>query len=98
MLALALALGVATAPPPQKPAVQIIQDMPIVMRERACGLWHGTPVDHKGPIPQARKLGDLPTANLELAVLRLDANGCQKPVVVRYDYRGDGHFAAADGK
>ena len=98
MLALALALGVATAPPPHKPGIQILQDAPIVMRERACGLWHSTPIDHKGPIPQARKLGDLPTANLEVAVPRLDANGCQKPVVVRYDVRGDGRFAPGEGK
>jgi len=96
---LALVLATAFAAPAPKPAIQIIDQTPIVIRERACGLLHSTPVDRRGPAPQARKLGELPTANLEVAVLRLDPNGCQKPVVVKFDFRGDGHFATgAAGK
>ena len=99
MIALALALGLATtASPPSASNVGVIVDMPTVIREWACGIFHTTPVSHRGALPQAHKLGDLPSANIEYAVLRLDANGCQEPVVVHYDYRGDGHFASEAAK
>jgi len=91
MLALIAAAAIAApaAPAPER----LIDNRSIVMRERSCGLWHGTPVDHPGPKPQAKRLGDLPKAHLEIAVLKLDANGCQNPVIVRYDVQGDGRFA-----
>ncbi|MDB5446900.1 MAG: hypothetical protein JWQ97_2217, partial [Phenylobacterium sp.] len=39
-----------------------------------------------------RKLGDLPKANLEIAVDRR-VGGCPAPVIVRYDVEGDGRAA-----
>ncbi len=41
---------------------------------------------------QMRRLGDLPKANLEIAVLRTVA-GCAVPVGVKYEVEGDGRFA-----
>lgn len=94
---LALIAAAAIAAPPAAQPQRLIDNRAIVMRERACGLWHGTPVDHPGPKPQVKRLGDLPRAHLEIAVLRLDANGCQQPVIVRYDVEGDGRFAGGAG-
>ena len=68
---------------------------PLVVRERkVCGLWHSTPTAQPSNAPaQLKKLKDLPPANHEIAVLRLDPNGCPAPVIVRYDVQGDGRFA-----
>ena len=90
---IALLAAAAIAAPPSAPPLRLSLDQPIIRREMACGLWHGTPVDHPGTKPQAKRLGDLPKAHLEIAVLKLDANGCQQPVIVRYDVQGDGRFA-----
>ncbi len=37
----------------------------------------------RGDAPAARRLGELPPGNLELAVLR-EVDGCREPVIVRY--------------
>ena len=43
-----------------------------------------------------KKLGDLPKANKEVAVLR-SVDGCAVPVGIRYSVEGDGKFAHGDG-
>ena len=43
-----------------------------------------------------KKLGDLPKANMEVAVLR-SVGGCAVPVGIRYSVEGDGKFAKGDG-
>ena len=43
-----------------------------------------------------KKLGDLPKANKEIAVLR-SVDGCAVPVGIRYSVEGDGRFASGDG-
>jgi hypothetical protein len=45
----------------------------------------------------ARKLGDLPKANLEIAVLR-SVEGCANPIVVGYEVERDGRFAGGQAK
>ena len=90
MLALLAAASVAAAPPV---APRLLPpDAPLFLKIRACGLQFGTPVNRTPPAPRARKLGDLPRANLELPVLRLGSDGCPTPVIVRYDVEGDGRF------
>ncbi|MEO8114283.1 MAG: hypothetical protein ABI655_07885 [Phenylobacterium sp.] len=44
-----------------------------------------------------RRLGDLPRANLEIAVVR-SVGGCAVPVVIRYDVQGDGRAAKGAGQ
>jgi hypothetical protein len=44
-----------------------------------------------------RKLGDLPKANKEIAVLR-SVDGCAVPVGIRYSVEGDGKFANGGGQ
>ena len=39
------------------------------------------------------RLGDLPRANKEVAVMR-SVSGCTVPVAIRYEVEGDGRFAA----
>ena len=46
---------------------------------------------------QMRRLGDLPKANKEVAVLRKVA-GCAVPVGVSYGVEGDGRFAGGSGR
>lgn len=41
------------------------------------------------PRARARRLDQLPPANLQLAVQR-EVDGCIEPVIVRYDFRGRG--------
>ncbi len=48
-------------------------------------------------VSRARKLTDLPKANLEYAVMRT-VGGCVVPTVVRYEAEGDGHFADGGSK
>ena len=77
------------------PAPQDFSQAPLVVRERkSCGLWHSIPTAQPSNAPaELKKLKDLPPANHEIAVLRLDPNGCPTPVIVRYDVQGDGRFA-----
>lgn len=94
MLALLLAAQVvATAPPADRP-VQLGSRM--ILREAVnCGLWAAQPVNRRAPQPpRIQSLGELPPAHMELTVLRLDENGCSKPVIVRRDVQGDGRFPA----
>jgi len=43
-------------------------------------------IDGKPDAPvRARKLNELPNANEYLAVIRRDADGCEKPAIVAYD-------------
>ena len=64
-----------------------------LLRSRACGLWQVNPVRRDAPSAGPQTLGDMPPANLELTVLRLDSDGCSVPVVVRRNVSGDGRFA-----
>ena len=85
MIALALAAGVAFG------------HLPILQPNLACqtrptpaATGVGTlmrPQDWRAARP--RKLGDLPRANLEIAIDRR-VGGCPAPVIVRYDVEGDG--------
>lgn len=43
-----------------------------------------------------RRLGDLPKAHKEIAVLR-SVGGCAVPVGIRYNVEGDGRFAKGSG-
>jgi hypothetical protein len=94
MIALVLAAAASVQGPSAAPP---LLDAPIAMRARACGLWRADPVRRTAPAPKARRLIDLPRANLEIPVLRLGPDGCSKPVVVRYSVEGDGRFAGAGG-
>lgn len=93
MIALLLAAQVVAAPPADRP-VQLGARM--VMREAVnCGLWDAQPVNRRAPQPpRIQSLGELPPAHMELTVLRLDENGCSKPVIVRRNVQGDGRFPA----
>lgn len=107
MLALVLALGVATAAPPQAPPIRIIIDRH-GMNLRASVCRAGV-ITASGPgaisllRPQdraevkRRRLGDLPKAHKEIAVERT-VDGCPAPLIVSYDVEGDGHFAPGEGK
>ncbi|WP_394763501.1 hypothetical protein [Phenylobacterium sp.] len=48
-------------------------------------------------VSQAKRLTELPKANLEYAVMRT-VGGCVVPSVVRYDAEGDGHVAGGGSK
>jgi hypothetical protein len=96
MIALLLAAAMHLEPAPAASTVAaqaVLGDRSPVLRGRACGFWEAKPVTRTAPAPKLRKLGDLPPANLEIAVLRLAPNGCSLPVIVRYDAQGDGRFA-----
>ncbi len=93
MIALLAAASVTTAVVPPTPQAAVTFDMPVAIAGRACGMWDATPVRRTVPTPALKRLSELPPANLELAVLRLDSDGCSKPVIVRYNAEGDGRFA-----
>lgn len=93
MLALLLAAQVAAVPPADRP----VRLGPNMIRRQAvnCGLWNAQPVNRRASQPpRVQSLAELPPANLELTVLRLDENGCSKPVIVRRNVQGDGRFPA----
>lgn len=96
MFELLAAASVIAAPGPGPDA----SDPPVFMtaspliRGRDCGLWAADPVRRDAPTGTLRKLSELPPANLELALLRLDQAGCSVPVIVRRNVSGDGRFAA----
>lgn len=102
MLALLVALTVATAaaPPPKSQVFRgpIPPDARIspALHARACGYWQAQPAKRALPSKGPQTLGELPPANLELTVLRLDEKGCSVPVIVRENVRGDGRFARPD--
>ena len=94
MLALLLAAQVAAVAPAADRPVRL---GPTMIRRQAvnCGLWDAQPVNRRAPQPpRVQSLAELPPANLELTVLRLDENGCSKPVIVRRNVQGDGRFPA----
>lgn len=94
MIALLLAAALSGQQPSALPTSRVVLgDAPTVMRARACGFWQAKPVSRTASAPKVQRLGDLPPANLEIAVLRLDANGCSLPVIVRYDVQGDGRVS-----
>lgn len=96
MLILLAAATVVAGPAPEGDAAQprIVTIGSPLIRARDCGLWQAEPVRRDAPAADLRRLGDLPPANQELTVLRLDQDGCSVPVVVRRDVSGDGRFAA----
>lgn len=73
--------------------VHVVMRISPAVRGRACGLWDADPVRRSAPMAGPQSLGDLPPANLELTVLRLDEDGCSVPVIVRRNISGDGRFA-----
>ena len=85
MIALLLAAGTALLP----------NNLP-VSPQTACKQQNLTqasllrPEDRAGA--QVRRLGDMPKANLEKAVMR-SVSGCVVPVVVKYEAEGDGRSA-----
>jgi hypothetical protein len=107
MIALLLAMSVTAAAPP----VAAAPDRPLVFRNRlnfvpsACRAGVTTASD-AGPAtllrPQdraeikARRLGDLPKANKEIAINR-SVSGCSAPLIVSYEVEGNGHFATGSG-
>jgi hypothetical protein len=107
MLALLLAMSVATTTPPTATA----SDRPLVFRNglnfvpTACRAGVTTAAG-AGPTallrPQdraavkARRLGDLPKANKEIAINR-SVSGCSAPLIVSYEVEGNGHFAGGSG-
>lgn len=98
MLALLAATVVAAAQP--APQVKVYRgappagaELPMHMRAVACGVWDAQPVRREAPSGDAQRLDELPPANHELTVLRLDEKGCSKPVVVRENVSDDGRFA-----
>lgn len=96
MFALLAAASVAAAPAPDGDLASrriVTVESPLI-RGRDCGLWDAQPVRREAPTARSQPLGDLPPANLELAVLRLDSDGCSVPVIVRRNVSGDGRFAS----
>jgi hypothetical protein len=74
MLSIALFAAASVLPTPSKvsaPAAPACQNARVETAEA------------RAPV-RARKLNELPNANLMLGVLRSE-DGCQKPVIVRYD-------------
>jgi hypothetical protein len=45
----------------------------------------GSPGRYDGKRPMAQKLTELPPADMYLAVLRHDENGCGAPIIVKYN-------------
>jgi hypothetical protein len=86
MLALVLVAAVASADPDAPIRLNALHD--VAPPPAACRL--GRLVTRATPgEARALRLGDLPKARHEIAVDRR-VNGCQVPVVVRYDVEGDG--------
>jgi hypothetical protein len=83
LLASALAVP-AIAVPPAIRLKNATADAPPICRHTqpyvagASSLYRGTPLT-------PHELTELPPANLYVAVLRHDANGCEVPIVVRYE-------------
>jgi hypothetical protein len=91
MLTLLLAGQIAAAPPPMMAPIKpwpfgaaALNDIPA-----ACRLVPTAVADKTGWPPRLRRLGDLPRANLEIAVHRT-VGGCPAPLIVRYDVDGAG--------
>lgn len=102
MLALlaALTMAAADAPAPKmqtfRGAAPADAHLSPRLRVRACGYWQVQPVKRAPPSNGPQNLGELPPANMEYTVLRLDENGCSVPVIVRENVSGDGRFANRD--
>jgi hypothetical protein len=96
MFALLAAASLAAAPATKADAAtsRVILDESPLSRGRACGLWDAHPVRREAPTAGASALGEMPEAHHELPVLRLDADGCSVPLIIRRDVSGDGRFAA----
>ena len=95
MFALLLAGGLAAASPGPIQTHRFAQG-DFVSPQAACQA-HVTELAKTPPkAARLRRLGDLPKANWEIAVLR-QVDGCPAPVVIRYSAEGDGSFAS-DGK
>lgn len=96
MLAILAAATVASAPAADRHSadVHVVMRVSPAVRARACGLWDADPVRRSAPTAGPQRLDELPPANLELTVLRLDEDGCSVPVIVRPNVSGDGRFAA----
>ncbi len=88
MLLLELLATVAVAAAPQTSALQAAPaprpaSVIDIGRVARCDGRQFIQVADKAPAPPARRLGDLPKANFELAVNRT-VGGCVKPAVVSY--------------
>lgn len=94
MLALLAVATLAAAPAPEVPArrAESITALPPQARARTCGLQHARPIHSDAPRGRFQSLGELPRANFELTLLRLDENGCSVAVGLRRNVEGDGHF------
>jgi hypothetical protein len=55
-------------------------------------MWRAHPIRQDAPTGRFQSLGELPPANFELTLLRVDRNGCSVPVGLRRNAQGDGHF------
>ncbi len=75
-----LALAAAISAPPADPDTQT-HAAPV------CGPTAPEMVTNQDAPSRAQKLNALPNANLVLGVVRME-NGCQQPVIVRYDIGG----------
>lgn len=101
MLAALLAAGLATA---AEPRLQVIHGFGPTTEPPACrnaAIQTSSPVDpalllrpQDRTAAKIRRLGDLPKANKEVAILR-QVGGCSVPLVVSYGVELDGR--AADG-
>ncbi len=92
MIAIFLAAHIAAglAPAGQTPPLILCDSHAMQTSDIATPALLLRPQDRKDA--RAKKLTELPKANLEVAVERSVA-GCVRPVIIRYDAEGDGSFA-----
>jgi hypothetical protein len=82
---LALAVSVpAVAGGPAVPLKKAIADPPPVCRRTTPSVAGASSI-YRGKPLTPQELTELPPANFYVAVLRHDANGCEDPIVVRYN-------------
>lgn len=93
ILAAGLIVGPAAADPtPQAPAQgRVLHAAPAKLgaAKTICRTNDSMQAVEREPQARARRLDQLPAANLQLAVQR-EVDGCIEPVIVRYDFRGRG--------
>ena len=93
ILALLLA-GSGSAAPRPDPSVSSSPRQPLAIDLVQCRRLDVVPADGPAP-PRAQRLGELPPGDTILAVYRTDADGCVRPVIVRY---GDGRPAPPEAR
>jgi hypothetical protein len=83
MIALFAALSLTLAAPPEaRPKLVIVPQNGFSKVEPACSV--NVLRTAEGKAATVHRLGQLPDANLEIAVARIDQKGCQKPLIVAY--------------